>query len=269
MTETGVLGLFSEREAEADGFRLRYYEAGEGEPVLVIHGAGGVRLTPALALLSRDFRIIAVELPGWGDEANERSQTLDDLASTVGALADAIGLSRHHVLGTSLGGAVALHLALLRPDRVSSLILEAPAQFRVGAKSLAAVSPDELLRALRAHPEREPAFQPPDPQAMARYWPLLERVLLNEPEFDEDLAERMAQCTVRTLVLFGTRDGLVPPENGRTYRRFMPNCTLQYVYDAAHAIQEDRAEAFADVTSDFLRRGVQYLLPDQDTLINP
>jgi hypothetical protein len=44
---------------------------------------------------------------------------------------------------------------------------------------------------------------------------------------------------------------------------------LQYVHDAAHDIQGDRAEAFADVVGDFLRRGMAFLVPDQDTLINP
>ena len=45
---------------------------------------------------------------------------------------------------------------------------------------------------------------------------------------------------------------MIPPENGRTYRRFMRNSSLQYVHDAAHDIQGDRAEAFADVVGDFL-----------------
>lgn len=269
MTETPAASLFAERKAEADGFSVRYYEAGDGDPLLVVHGAGGVSLTPALGTLSQAFRVCAVELPGWGEQANERSQTLDDLAMTVAAAGEAIGLARYHLLGTSLGGAVALHLALLYPDRVSSLILEGPAQFRVGSRSPAEIPPDQLVRAFRAHPEREPAFQPPDPQAMARYWPIVDRVLTRAPAYDEDVVARMRDCQVRTLVLFGTKDGIIPPENGRTYRRYMPNCTLQYVYDAAHDIQADRAEAFADVTSDFLHRGVQYLLPDAGTLLNP
>ena len=181
MTETPAAGLFAERKTEADGFSVRYYEAGDGDPLLVVHGAGGVQLTPALGILSQAFRVCAVELPGWGEQANERSETLDDLAVTVAAAGEAIGLARYHLLGTSLGGAVALHMALLYPDRVSSLILEGPAQFRVGSRSPAEIPPDQLVRAFRAHPEREPAFQSPDPQAMARYWPIVDRVLTRAP----------------------------------------------------------------------------------------
>lgn len=268
-TTAAAAGLFTERAADADGFRVRYFEAGSGDPVVVLHGAGGLRLTPALGMLAGDFRVVAVEMPGWGEEVNDRSQTLDDLAGTVAAFAAAIGLEHFHLMGTSLGGAVALHVALLYPEQVTSLVLEAPAQFRVGARSPAEIPPEQMARAFRLHPDRLPPWTPPDPEAMARFWPLVERVLGQTPDYDEAVVERMKQCQVRTLVLFGTEDGVVPPENGRIYRQFMPNCSFEFVYDAAHAIQEDRAEAFADVTGDFLHRGLHYLITDADTLINP
>lgn len=60
-----------------------------------------------------------------------------------------------------------------------------------------------------------------------------------------------------------------PPGNGRTYGRLLPNWSLEFVYDAAHAIQQDRPEASAHVTAAFLRRGLLYIIPDKDTLINP
>jgi pimeloyl-ACP methyl ester carboxylesterase len=260
---------FTERMAAADGFRLRYFEAGTGDPLVTIHGAGGVRLTPALDLLAAERRVIAVELPGFGGVPNDVSQSLDDLAGTVAALAAALGLERYHLLGTSLGGAVALHVALRFPGRVTSLVLEAPAQFRVGGRDPASLPAAEAVRAFRAHPDRAPAWEPADPARQAVSRPLVARVLTGTPEYDESVAERMTACPVRTLVLFGTRDGVIPPENGRIYRRLMPNCTLQYVYDAAHAIAQDRAAAFADVTGDFLRRGLRFLIREQDTLINP
>ena len=50
---------------EADGFRIRFMEAGEGTPLVHLHGAGGMRLTPAHDLLSRHYRVIAFEMPGF------------------------------------------------------------------------------------------------------------------------------------------------------------------------------------------------------------
>jgi pimeloyl-ACP methyl ester carboxylesterase len=182
---------------------------------------------------------------------------------------DALGLERAHVMGTSLGGAVALHLALDHPERVTSMVLEAPAAFRVGSVPPPSLTPEQMVKAFRRHPDRDPVWTGPDPERMGRVWPIVERVLVATPEYDEALTARMAESDVRTLVLFGEFDGVIPPENGRTYRRFMRNSSLQYVHDAAHDIQADRAEAFADVVGDFLRRGMAFLVPDQDTLINP
>jgi pimeloyl-ACP methyl ester carboxylesterase len=71
------------------------------------------------------------------------------------------------------------------------------------------------------------------------------------------------------LILFGRDDGIINPINGRTLRRLMRNSSLQYVYDAAHDIQCDRPEAFADVVGDFLDRGMKFLINAQDGLINP
>ena len=258
-----------EKHVEADGFTIRYWEQGEGDPLVVLHGAGGPVPSVAQDLLAANHRVLLFELPGWGDEPNDRSQSLADLANTVVAAMDALGLERPHLMGTSFGGAVALHVALDHPGKVASVVLEAPAAFRVGSVPPPSMSPEQMIKAFRCHPDREPVWTGPDPERMGRAWPLVEHTLVSTPEYDEALTERMATCDVRTLVLFGEFDGVIPPENGRTYRRFMSNSSLQYVHDAAHDIQGDRAEAFADVVGDFLRRGMAFLVPDEDTLINP
>ncbi|HWM22140.1 MAG TPA: alpha/beta fold hydrolase [Ilumatobacteraceae bacterium] len=260
---------FVERHVEADGFALRYWEGGVGDPLVVLHGAGGPVATIAQDLLAAQNGVLRVELPGWGEQPNDRSASLTELASTVVAFMDAIGVERAHILGTSLGGAVALHLALDHPERVISLVLESPAAFRVGSRPPVGLSPEEMQRAFRRHPEREPVWSPPEPEAMARFWPIVERVLVATPDFDESLVQRMSSCDVRTLVMFGEYDGVIPLENGRTYRRNLANSSFQIVHDAAHDIQGDRPEAFADTVGDFLRRGMAFLVPDRDTLINP
>src|SRR5438094_670233 len=58
---------FREAHVDADGFRIRYLEAGEGVPLVHLHGAGGLRLTPAHELLAHRFRVVAFEMPGFGD----------------------------------------------------------------------------------------------------------------------------------------------------------------------------------------------------------
>ena len=73
---TKVGDTFSEGHIEADGFRIRYMEAGHGAPLVHLHGAGGPRLTPGHDLLAKQFRVIAFEMPGFGGSPeNTRTRT--------------------------------------------------------------------------------------------------------------------------------------------------------------------------------------------------
>jgi pimeloyl-ACP methyl ester carboxylesterase len=110
-------------------------------------------------------------------------------------------------------------------------------------------------------------MSPPDPAFMERVWPTVERLMGDGS--DDGLAARLADVPTPTLVLFGRDDGIINPINGRTLRRVMCNSSLQYLYDAAHDIQSDRPEAYADVVGDFLERGMKFLINDQGGLINP
>src|SRR5215470_13093653 len=100
---------FSEGFVEADGFRIRYMEAGQGTPLVHLHGAGGLRLTPAHDLLSQRFRVIAFEMPGFGQSAeNHRTRGMAELAVTMAHAADRLGLGNFNLMGTSFGGKTAL-----------------------------------------------------------------------------------------------------------------------------------------------------------------
>src|ERR1700722_14603277 len=92
---------FHERQVEADGFHIRYLEAGSGPPLVHLHGAGGLRLNAAHELLAKQHRVIAFEMPGFGASA-ENSVTKDQagLARTMVAAAAKPGLDRFHLPGT-------------------------------------------------------------------------------------------------------------------------------------------------------------------------
>jgi pimeloyl-ACP methyl ester carboxylesterase len=267
MTDTIGLGTFERRSVAAAGFEITYFEAGAGAPLVVLPGAGGPRLGPAFETLAREFRVLMLELPGWGAQPNDVAD-FDGLARQVAAVPEALGLANYHLLGTSLGGACALHLATLFPERVISLTLEAPAELREASVHPSTLGPEQFVRAFRTHPERGLPHTPPDPAFMARVWPTVER-LMGDGTLDGAFAPRLRELPTRTLVLFGRDDGIVNPVNGRTYRRLLTNAVLMYMYDAAHEIAQDRPEAFADVVGDFLRRGMNFLVNDTDRLINP
>ena len=115
MTETSVLepgAVFVEHNIDAAGFTVRYLDAGSGPTLLYLPGAGGPKPTRALDLLAQKFRVIVIELPGWGTQPNDVAE-FDGLAAQVAQIATALELDRFHLMGSSLGGACALHCELV------------------------------------------------------------------------------------------------------------------------------------------------------------
>ena len=250
---------FREEYVDADGFRIRFMEAGQGVPLVHLHGAGGLRVTPAHELLSRHFRVVAFEMPGFGQSP--------ELASMLARAIGNLGLDTFNLMGTSLGGTTALWLALQAPERVRALVLEAPAAIRQEGAASPAGSPEEIALRLYAHPERLGAILLPDAATRAKTQPLVQR--LRGPDRDADLEGRLSGLATPTLVLFGTLDRVIAPAMGRIYKETMPNCHLVFVYDAAHAISTDRPEAFADVVADFLDRHEAFVISRTPTVIHP
>lgn len=260
---------FTEAYVAADGFRIRYQEAGQGESLVSLHGAGGMKLYRSHALLAEQYRVIVFEVPGFGQSpANERSQSMPELALTMAQAVTNLGLERFNLMGNSFGGKLALWLAVQQPERMQALVLVAPAAIRPeGAQPPQALAPEELMARLYAHPERQGALPPPDPALRAKHQALVRRVM--GPARDQALESRMPGLNVPVLVVFGTMDRMIPPEMGRLYCEKLPNCHLVLMYDAGHEADADRPEAFVSVVSDFLQRHEAFLVNRQSGLINP
>jgi pimeloyl-ACP methyl ester carboxylesterase len=259
---------FVERFVEADGFRIRYLEAGaaDGEPLIVLHGAGGLRHAPAHDLLAERRRVVLFEAPGFGESpANERSGSLEELAGTMLAAVTALGVERFALMGTSFGGKLALWMAVGAPDRVAHLVLAAPAAIRPEGRPR--LSPEERRAVLYAHPERLRPPPPPSADVEAKQEALVGRLM--GPARDEALEAHLPELQVPTLVVFGTEDRLVPPEMGRHYRELLPSCSLIFVYDAGHVMEEERPEAFTAVVGDFLERGPGFVVKEESGLLFP
>jgi pimeloyl-ACP methyl ester carboxylesterase len=243
-------------------------QAGDGPPLVHLHGAGGLRLTAAHDLLSRRFRVIAFEMPGFGaSPENRRTQTMPEMAATMVAAMTAVGLNSCYLMGSSFGGKVALFLAAKYPALVQALVLEAPAAIRPEGMQPVSGTPEEIARRLYAHPERMPVGPAPDAAEAVQTLTLVRR--LRGPPRDPALEDRLRDVATATLIVFGTLDSVIPPEMGRLYKELMPNAHLVFVYDAGHAVAAERPEAFAEVVTDFLERRDGFLISRRKTVIFP
>ncbi len=260
---------FAEHMVEADGFKIRYWESGRGEPLVVVHGAGGPQGNAggALELLAKDRRIIAFELPGFGDsEPNTRTTNGREMAASLASAVAALGIDEYAIMGTSMGGIIVLWWAIDYPKNVTSVIAEVPSAFRCCYKR-----PDNLLsdraafiRAFHARPERKPWLADFKPNAP---WDLVGKIMGGDR--DPALEAELPTITAPVLVLMGAKDGVISANEGHHYKELIENCYLMIVHDAAHDLKGDRPEAFADVVGDFLTRGAKFLVNDRSSVINP
>ena len=258
---------FSESLVDADGFSIRYREAGTGEPLVWIHGGGGLRISPVYDMLAETHRVIAFEVPGFGNSAvNDRTQNMQDLADTMLAATTALGIDNFELVGSSFGGKLATWMAVRAPERVNTLVLCSPAAIRLEKPAGAG---DRGLGAnfLYAHPERQPVMEASPEEIVTKERTFISRV--RGPARDAALEAALAELEVQTLVLLGTEDQISRSELGDIYRELMPACQVVMVYDAAHAIDADRPEAVYAVMKDFLARHESFLVREESGLLYP
>src|SRR5919108_4407783 len=132
-----TVAKLSERSLEVDGRRLQYLVGGEGTPLVLVHGLGGsatnwCELAP---LLAASHRLVIPNLPGHaGSDPLGKGQGLEAYAEHVAAVMEHEDAAPAPVIGHSLGGLVALRLALRRPDAVSALVLAGSAGLSAGRR---------------------------------------------------------------------------------------------------------------------------------------
>jgi pimeloyl-ACP methyl ester carboxylesterase len=269
---------FGERIAEVRGTRLRYLAAGEGEPLLLVHGLGGAAANwLALApLLLATRRLLVPELPGHGgSSALPAAPSLNAYADRLGIVLEQEGIASAGVVGHSLGGAIALRLSIRRPDAVSALVLAGAAGIssrrrnaRYALTITSIVKPGRRLaphrrRIARSNTLKRVVFGrwgASDPPALPTE---LAEAFLSGPARHTDTVSA-AQALVRddpradldrvrcpSLVLWGARDHQLPVEDAFDYARRL-RARLRVIADCGHLLIGERPEACADAIEDFL-----------------
>ncbi len=113
-------------QIQLDDLALNYEVAGDGEPLVMLHGLGGSieDWEYQIPYFARRYRIYLPDLRGFGDTPRGRRKiSVPQLAADVGAFVDAMGLQRFKLMGHSMGGAVAQEFALTHPQRIERLVI--------------------------------------------------------------------------------------------------------------------------------------------------
>lgn len=253
-------------QVDAGGFSIRYWEAGQGRPVIMLDQTGW-RNTLLHAALAEKYHIFSLEIPGTGDsEANSSSQSIIDLASVISEAAAALTTERYTIIGSSFGAHVALWQAIQTPDPVEALILISP--MAIAPQSPAEVSTSQGFHdATFAHAENAQNFPPLSPEIFAKESELMGR--LGSGVHDSAVETKLADIHCPTLAIFGKNDRLVSPEAARVYREKIPNSNIAIVYDAGHCIVGDRPEALVNSVIDYAEHWETFIVGYQSGVINP
>ena len=279
MTDAKVeLPEFEERFAEARGCRVRYLVAGDGEPLVLVHGLGGAAANwLALApLLLPDRRVLVPELPGHGGSAPlAAAPSLNAFADRIAVLMEREKLAPAPVVGHSLGGAIALRLAIRRPELVSGLVLAGAAGISSGSRraryALAVTRIVKPGRRIAPHSARVARSATLKRLVLGRWGaadaaalpPRLAEALLAGPANHTDTASasralvrddpRLDLDRVRcpSLVLWGARDNQLSVGDAFDYARRL-QARLRVIADCGHLLIVERPDACADAIRSFL-----------------
>jgi pimeloyl-ACP methyl ester carboxylesterase len=163
------------------------------------------------------------------------------------------------VMAQSFGGWTGLWLAVQHPNVVEQLVLEAPAGLRTRGIGGLPTDAAERERKLYAVPERAPK-DPRDAATRVANLAVAESYTRGET-LDERLLKSLPQIEARTLLLFGTKDEVMPVEDvGRRLKNGISHSHLSYIYGAAHAVEFDQPDRVARLVGAFLERGEAFIV---------
>lgn len=235
-----------------DGVRTRYKVTGTGEPVLLIHGLSGSTRwwRPVVPALARQYRVYLLDLPGFGARRHRSPlRPFAELPGWVAAWMDAAGIESAHLIGHSMGGALALRLAAGAPRRVRRLVLVDAA-----AVPTSRFLPGYALPFARALRHLAPTFLPVLAFDAARAGPRTLRRAAADL-LRQDLREDAAQVRAPTLIVWGAEDTLVPLRVGRLLRAQIPEARLLVLPHAGHVPMYDDPQVFDAAVLTFLAGG--------------
>ena len=280
MTDAKVIPEFEERFANVKGCRIRYFVGGpaRGEPLVLIHGLGGaaanwVDVAPRLA---ERRRVLVPELPGHGGStALAAVPNLAVFADRVAAVAEREGMLPAAVVGHSLGGVVALRLALRRPGDVRALVLAAAAgissttrRAKYGLRILGIIGPRRLVAPWADSVAASPVLR----YLVFGRWGAADPLILSRAAVDgflegtrlttdspsaaralvaDDVRQELGEIACPTLVLWGARDNQLPLRDAFDYARRL-RAPLRVIADCGHLLIGERPDLCAEAIDEFL-----------------
>ena len=260
---------------DANGVKTNYLEAGEGAPVVLVHGSGpGVTAYAnwrlVLPALAEEFRVVAPDMVGFGftERPADAEYNVQTWADQVVGLLDSLGIEKASVVGNSFGGAIGLRMAVQHPARVDKLVLmgsmgvdfpitdglERVWGYEPSFENMRRVLdvfaydrklvPDELAE-VRYRASMQPGFQ----DSYGSMFPAPRQRWVDAMRTSDDEIRGIAH---QTLIVHGREDQVIPLETSITLLQLIDNADLHVFSHCGHWSQIERSAQFNRLVRDFL-----------------
>jgi pimeloyl-ACP methyl ester carboxylesterase len=243
---------------EAGGQRTRLVDVGSGYPVVVLHGWGGriESMAPTIACLSSGLRVVAIDLPGFGESPVPRGiWGTPDYAVFVRDVLTELSIDRALFVGHSFGAKTSLYLAATHPGLVDKLVAVAASGLRspptMSARAKRALSRGARLAGRAGEPGRRlrdsiyRRIASDDYRDAGELRPILVRVV------NEDLSPLLPRIKASTLLVWGDEDDAVPLSHGRRMEQLIADAGLVVLEGAGHFAYLDQADRFCRIVRHF------------------
>jgi len=243
---------------------VQYYEGGKGEPLVFLHGAGGIMEgDPLFNKLAETHHVYAPLLPGYGasEECSELRDMLDFTLHTADVV-EALGLKDPILVGHSMGGMIAAEMAAIAPSTVSRLGLICPAGLWLDdypVPDLFAMLPYEMPQYLFHDVEEGTKLMTAgvaldDPEWLkgflvqnARQMGMAGKILFPIPE--RGLAGRLYRIKAKTVLIWGDSDRLIPPAYAHAFKKGIKGAELVSIAEAGHMVPMEKTDQVAAAIS--------------------
>jgi pimeloyl-ACP methyl ester carboxylesterase len=243
---------------------VRVFEAGQGDPLLFLHSAGGAGLwTEGVDRLAQHFHVFLPDHPGFGPSPlPDWLIGMDDMVFHYLDVLDGLGLHEPAcIAGTSFGGWIGAEFATFHPERVKKLVLIDAAGLRIPSVPLPDVfrlAPQAVLPLVFHDLSKAMAVMPKDfgPDTIVQMFhdrSAFARLAWNPYLYDPKLPRRLRRATVPALIVWGNQDKLIPPVYAEEYKRLLPSAQVVYIDQCGHDPTIEQPEEFARMVVEFLR----------------
>lgn len=249
------------------GAKVRVFEAGSGAPLVFLHGAGGLFAdNPFLDRLADRYQVFAPEFPGYGESTgDELLEDMLDFTLHGWDVIAALGLTKPHLMGHSMGGMIAAEMACVAPNDLAKLVLVSSAGLwlpEYPIPDIFSFLPHEFAQYLfvdRAQGEAllTGGLDLKNPEALQQFYIANSRRLsmagkILFPVPNRRLSKRLYRLTAPTLLVWGQQDRLIPPVYAERFRSLIPHAELTFIDQAAHMVPYEQPAEFVAVVSHFL-----------------